>query len=245
MDSTNHNLENPTKIDTLRVVKDVESWNFPTVRQVTQEFYDLGQKHDPNVIYSITNSPDMRVYYGDILVLKSKSRSEKYFLTILDDGTYSISLNQVNNHHDNLIEICRFDDPQKAIESLALFNRLGTHQHKSIHLLNMINAYCNNRIGCHDFIIGIMTEFGYRNDPRLQEIIMAGNVACVNSPSWYMDSDIPDMLFGYLLGMKSTAPVNLLYTRYLDIYGIIVKYGFINMNEHMKEAVHDIMNVFS
>ena len=60
-----------------------------------------------------------------------------------------------------------------------------------------------------------------------------------------LDSDIPDMLFRYLLGMKSTTPVNPLYTRYLDIYGIIVKYGFINMNEHMKEAVHDIMNVFS
>ncbi len=239
MDSTNHNLENPTKVDILRIVKDVNSHDFPTVKLVSQEFYDLGQNHDPHTIYCINNSPDMRVYYGDILVLKPRNRKQKYFLTILDDGTYSISLNQVNGHHDNLIEICRFDDPKKAMDTLRIFNRIGFHQMEQIRISNMIASYSETNISCHDLIIGIMNELGYKEDPRLQQVIMAATIYGATSKYPYLPDDLVDMIKNQI----KSDPSDPVYKVYYEIYKVVLKYGFADIGFRTKDVINDIINI--
>ena len=242
MDSTNHNLENPCRVDILQIVKDVESWDFPTIKRVTQEFYDLMKKHDPLVIYSITNSPDMRVYYGDHLVLKTSIRKQRYFMTILDDGSYSISLNQVNGHNDNLIEICRFDDPQKAIDTLSIFNNVGGHGQKYLHLVSLIRSFCFDDISCHDLIIGIMSEFGYKDDPRLQQVIQSAHIYGATNEHRYL----PDKFISFLADMIVTDQNGNhgLYKMYSEIYGILLATNFVNIVNSPSDVIRKIVSVF-
>ena len=170
MKSTDYNLNNPMSIDSIGLQKVYDAWKNPTVQDVTKEYYDLLQTKDPHTIYVITDVYPVRVYYGDLLV-SSGDVGVKYVMGPSDKyGEYVIYMWRKYNFQDTMIEVCRYNDQQKAVDALNKYNKVGAHDAISNSVYEILNSYIDEEISIHNMIMGIIAAFGFKDDPRFNEL---------------------------------------------------------------------------
>lgn len=248
MKSTDHNLNNPTKVNVIELLREISSLSTPNIEIVSQKFYDLIQIKEPNTLYFINDSNPPRIYFGEILISNDKCEG-KYFITTGNRiNEYDLYLKEEIYGNDKLIKICKYDDPQKAIDALNLYNNIGSHDKISISLYNILINYIDKDISLNDLLLGIFTIFGFKEDPRLQELIQLTFTYEQNSND---KTDISPMLRCEIRNFRDKYPLSL-YRIYSNLYDIIVKYYFFKDEKYhsdvnfinLSEIIKDIINVF-
>jgi len=247
MRSTDHNINNPLKTIDIDTFRTINSWNSFKFISITQEEYDLMQIHEPYTLYHIKDSKDNRYYVGDMLI-ENEIKKVKYLLSIDDNKLYTIYMNQVDTYNNSeLIPICSYEDPQVAINKLSEFNRVGSHFDKPLMIYNILINYIEKIISTHEFIIGILDIFGYKEDPRLQDVIQF--IVGHNEHKW--QKEFLPFLSNEISRMRDLYPDSL-YPYYSNLYDLIVKYNFftdkkynetdVNLSKEIDEIIK-IMNV--
>lgn len=250
MKSTDYNLNDPFVIDSINLQRTLDSRHYPNIEHVNQNFYDLIQIKDPNTVYVINDATDGRIYYGDILIPKERN-DVSYLIGNDKKGNYVLYMNRVVGFNDKLIEICKYKDPQDAINNLNLFNNSGSHQPMNLKIYTTIISYLNDNISINDMILGIIVIFGFKNDPRLQYLIETSR-RYIMEVNGKIDKDLPPLWREELRHFKDRYPDSL-FIYYSDLYDIIVKYNFfkddkynLNVNEHpdLSDVINEIINMF-
>ena len=230
MKSTDHNINNPLQILELQDYSNYpNALIFPKVVECTQEVYDLMRIHDPHTIYTIVDSLARKQYLGDIFINEGLIIS-KYLLGINIHNEYIIYLDNFipdTNRHQ-LSYISRYDDPQVAIKSLELFNKVGKHDKKGYNIYNTIINYINHEISIHDCIIGILSIFNFNTDPRIQELIKIG--------IQFNIKDIHDKLpNNYLNLIKKKSKTHYIYLLYSNLYDLVEKYYWFSNDKYQHD----------
>ena len=171
MKSTDNNINNPLKVDTLHLAREVESWQFMKVLYVTQKNYDTMNFYDPHTAYIIKDPGSTRVYYGSILVDNDSCSyigNPRYVMGITSEGEYAIFMNIPSR----LIQISRYADAQKAFEALKLLSNIGSYYEIDWRIYNLITKYIDKDITCNQLIISIMIEiYNIKDLPAFQTFI--------------------------------------------------------------------------
>lgn len=236
MHSSNHNLNNPTSKISLDLLREVSSLKCPTVQPTKQVLYDLLETKDPHTIYVITDAPKLKMYYGDKLIHNDDQRPQ-YLIGQGRHPNEYVLYYSIPNWNDHIVEICRFDDPQKALNTMAIYNHAGSHSTVDLEVYTMLKAYIDDEISINDLIIGCLVAFGYKDDPRTQDIIQKCNSFGV------ADRDLPPMFRRELRGFRDNSS-NALFKQYSAIYDIIVKYDFLKGPEYQSESdIPDLADV--
>lgn len=228
MKSTDHNINNPLKTLSIDLQRTVESWRMPkVVGSMSQEEYDLIAIKDPNSIY-IVHTPDGKtlLYLGEHLI-ESPKINNKYYMGMTENGEYTIYVDQNAGTGDyftgmqNLIPVCTYADPQVAMDQLVKFNKVGSHMDRDYSLYTMIKNYIEKEISTHELIVGILVEFNYREDCRLQNIIEFA----VGHNAHRSIREFPTFYSYQIREMKEMKPESL-FVLYSNLYDLIVKYDF-------------------
>ena len=168
--SRNHNIENPNHAIDVSIGKSDPFSERIRIKQLNRLEYELIKTKDPNTIYIILDENDL-IYYGSIRIRQGNVK-QKYLMTTSENhGEYVIYLNMRNYKGDHLIEICRYNDPQVALEHLTQFNRVGSHDQMSGRIYTILLNYINKMYDLNQTIISMISVFGYKNDPLLQELL--------------------------------------------------------------------------
>ena len=240
MKSTDHNINNPTIIDDIPLMRYVEGWELPKIMNVTKEFYDLIQIKDPMTIYNITDDPEHNSYFGNMLLNKNVTRN-KYFMTYESRGEYCIYFNDKNGTHGNdcLIEICRFAEPDVAIRALTTFNAIGDHHSYSFSIYILLSNYIRKEISIHDMLIGIICSYGYKNSTQFQQLLSILNPYIINEHGIFRD--LPVLLREELHNFKNIKDITdekfILVNLYSNLYDIIIKYNFFKDKKYYSEMI--------
>lgn len=225
MKSTDHNINDPTCIGTIPFHRYVESWELPTIEYISKEGYDLMNVHDPYIMYIITDVEPRLMYYGDIEIKQAKAPKTYYmttrYLGDINEYEYVIYVNTKDgspHNGDNLIEICKFNNAQDAINALHLYNSAGSHSFMGLQINKILSEYILRHISIHDCIVGLISSYGDRNHPGLQSIIQMG----VTYGTKHTDVDLPVLLREEIKNMRGLHPF---VTIYANIYDVFVKYN--------------------
>lgn len=246
MISTDYNLNNPMSKDLIDLPRLAEYWELPKIEHCTSEVYDLITK-DPYKIYIITDKPGL-MYYGLCPINNKKGKPKYYVSSEYNEDNHSIEYwiytNDFNNDHDNLIKIYKFDDPDKAIKTMSVFNKIESNYFKSIDIDEILWRYLNNEISINDFIISCFSVFGYKEHTDIQKAIQMFVSYGGKSDSM----DIPVLLRENISRISEASDSQIL-KRYLAIYNLIVKYNFnkrINDTNisMIQEFIKEIINMF-
>lgn len=249
MRSTDHNLNNPLQVDTIKIFREKESAKYPGVIFTNQYMYDLIQTKDPFTIYKIIDADDGRMYYGDTLIPKDKVKTQYLIGQSNVYGEYILYMNKIEDYTDNLIIIAVFDNAQKAVNAMIRFNNIGNHSKIHMDLYEALLSYIDKELSMHDLLISILTIFDHREDPRLQELIELitsydiGNIKSKNL-------DLPLSVktrFSDLENHKDNSLCKL----YIEYYNIICKYDFFKSDKFnttrdkidLSDPINDIINV--
>lgn len=248
MRSTNDNLTNPLHVDMLAVPFEQSFWNTVNVSRVTQFFYDHLQIRDPGTLYIIGDSRDGRAFLGNIMLNRFRSKIA-YLLGPSDHhGEYIMYMSCATDYGDYLYEICRYNDPQAAINALNQANKTASHHVIHLEVRASIISFIEENIGVHDFIIGLIAMFGYQDDPRLQDV-MASMRAYGAADS---DYDIGTNARVMIRNFAKNRPEGL-YRFYSDIYDLLHTYNFFRDDKYTKdpenaelgEPVHKIVSIMA
>lgn len=211
------------------------SMNLMDTTTLMQEEYDLLQQPNPNTIYIIINSPERRIYVGRNLA-DFKSADRMYLIGPGKCyGEYTLWLNEKVNYEDRLVEISSFKDPQKAINAMNRYNRVGSHTNLAISVYNVLISYLLKEVSLHEFIMGIIALFGYRDDRRFQELLQRTMTTGVQQ---YKRSDLPLQLKDQLHIFKRSA--NHLFCFYSDLYDLVVFYDFFKDRKYQENTIYDV-----
>lgn len=246
MKSTDTNLNNPCSIDNIDLHKTVSSLEFPNVVVTTQDLYDLMQVKDPLTIYVISDGKDRRIYYGETILSKANVDC-KYLIGIDDKREYVLYMNIAEGYYDRLIPISRYKDPQDAVNALIISNNIGSTEKVDMQLYNSISAFIDGSVNVHDFIVGVLCIFGFKNDPRLSVVIDIGIGFGANHSSL----DLP-VIFREELPTLADRYNNNLFKLYSDIFNVVVKYDFFKDEKYhigiqhlnLSSAISDFRNVY-
>lgn len=248
MNSTDHNLNNPMSVDLIDLPRLVDYWHLPSIEYCTMDAYRLKEK-DPYKIYVITDSEDGRYYYGKCLILREKNSCKYYIGEEYNDDKHGIEyclyMNSRKDNSDNLIKICKFDDPTSAIKTLSTFNKIGSHEAKYIEIYDLVTMYIDRNIGIHDFIISCLCAFGYREHPDLQKTIQMFISYGGDSRNY----DIPMLLREKIVQIADVGHMPVI-TLYSKIYNIICKYNYFKDGitkanfKLMQNCIYDIISCF-
>ena len=229
MRSTDHNLNNPMEVGTINLYPSIDCTKLSEVVRLPMEMYELIKIKDPTCIYIITDSPTKKVYYGDWLV--DDGNVERIYLLGPSNkfGEYILYLNETDGIHDNLIKICRYSDPQVAINDLNKFNRVGSHQQTNLRIYNVVGQYITKDISLHDMLVGIICLFGYRDSSKLQSLLQATTAYRVDTNR----NDLPIPLKNTLLSFYNIK--NPVFGFYASLYDLVVSYNFFKGKEFQKD----------
>lgn len=195
-------------------------------RYLEQDFYDAMTTHDLNTIYICRNDEDdYNIYLGDqLLKHETVSITGPKFVVGLDDKLNFVVYSQVYDTFTNCIrleEICRFDNPDDAIEKLYYYNRVGDYTDEALKAYIAIVTYIKKEIGINEVIISMIANIGnYRDDPRLQYLNERAIAYGVTPGS----RDLSTRLKGEL--RKKLINNDDIFTLYADIYDVFVMYDF-------------------
>ena len=232
MRSTDHNLNNPMEVKTLNIYPSVDCTKLSEIVKLTMEEYELIQIKDPTIIYVITDSKDNKIYYGDILVAHGETERIYLLGPANKFGEYTLYLNETDGHTDRLIQICRYSDPQVAIDSLNKFNRVGSHHAKNLQTHIIISEYIIGDISIHDMLIGIISLFGYRDSIRLQSLVNVLKTYDINAGC----KDLPILLKKDLRQLKTIYDNQPIFGFYSDLYDLVSYYNFFKGRDFQKDT---------
>lgn len=237
MRSTDTNLNNPLQIDNIDLQREVESWKCVKVEIVEQDFYDLMGKHDPFVMYVISDSKDQRMYLGDLLITNNESESS-YFISFDNNiNKYVLNVNVKKNYQNFLVPISKYDKAQDAIDAMKLSMNAGSHEKLNLTIYSLLAAFIDEKTTLHNLIIGLISLFGYKNDIRLQDI---NQVAISYGVLQYnTDRDLP-RVFKEDLPLFSNQYNNSIFDIYNDLYNIIIKHDMIKKNKYHNISINDL-----
>lgn len=238
MRSTVDNLTNPLYVDLLNVPYDHPIWKTICTTRVTQFFYDHIQIKDPNTLYIITDAKDRRAYLGAELINNFQDHVSYMLGPSNNHGEYVLYMNCTTDFGQHLFPICRFNDPQKAIDALNLYNRTGSHHAILIDVRTSIISFIENDIGVHDFVIGIISMFGYRDDPRLQDVMAA--MRSYGAADNKADIGKYARMMAHQLSKTHKNPC---YKFYSDVYDILVSYNFFRTEKYTKDPENAELSV--
>lgn len=229
MRSTDHNLNNPMEVGTINLYPSIDCTKLSEIVRIPMEMYELIKIKDPTCIYIITDSPTKKVYYGDWLVEDGKV--ERLYLLGPSDkfGEYTLYLNETDGIHDSLIKICRYSDPQAAINDLNKFNRVGSHQQTNLRIYNVVSQYITKDISIHDMLVGIISLFGYRDSNKLQSLLQTTTAYRADTNR----NDLPMALKNALLSFKNIK--NPVFGFYADLYDLVTSYDFFKGRDFQKD----------
>lgn len=228
MKSTDHNINNPLKTLDIELQRTIDAWKMPSVVGImSKEEYDLIAIHDPTHIYIVrTEDGKTQLYLGDSLIEPPKVNN-KYYMGLNDRAEYVVYMDQNAGTGEyfsgtqNLVPICAYDNPQVAMDQLVKFNKVGSHLNRDFSLYTMIKNYIEKTISTHELIIGIMVEFNYQEDCRLQNIIEFAVGHNAHKCAW----EFPAFYSYQIKEMKENKPESL-FVLYSNLYDLIVKYNF-------------------
>ena len=209
--------------------------NLPRLFFVTQEWYDLLQTKDPHTIYIILNAKDRRVYHGDILI-SVENQKPRYLLTINSPKEFQIYVNYHENYTDRLILISTYTDINTALKDLTRFNNVGSHIKWATQAYHITALYINQDISLQEFLIGMLSLFGYRDHPMLQALIEYSLSLGVNMQSNKLCIELVDNLYHF----KSR---HFIFRMYSDLYDLLVLFNFFKDNKyHIPNVEPDLSN---
>lgn len=245
MNSTDHNLNNPTSIQELYIGRYKETLKNPSVVTLTEEAYKMMQVHDPYTLY-VTYSPfgnKIKVYYGDIELKEDRSKVE-YLIGPAENSKYCLYKKLTIEHEGQLIPIAYYSNIQQAIKAMNIYNDIGGHDDRALNIARMINSFLDKEITTHNLLLGLIAEEGFGDDPRfqgLQQILYAyNNEECINKAGLY---DLPILLKMELPYLAKKFPDSLL-PLYSDLFDALVPFmpeiqntprDKININEMVKK----------
>ncbi len=226
MQSTDHDLNNPTRTDLIDLLERFDAMKFMKTEGVTQDFYDRMGVHDPHTAYVITDHPG-KVYYGDSLVPMERNKP-RYLLGQERRGEWILYMNTTSEGQEKIYEVCKYDDPQKAIEALETCNRVGSHHAVNIQIYDILRQYISKDISINSAIFGIISLFGYKDAPDLQRVIQtAFEYGAFKHPEGSYglpQRDLPVRLRDEISRIAKQEP-NSLYNLYSRFYNVFVKYA--------------------
>lgn len=254
MYSTQNNLTNPTKVDLITLVREVESVENPTVVACTQRFYDLLKTRDPHTLYIITDTDQIKMYIGDCVVLKEAKVSSEYVIGFDKEHPeqYILYHTQYVKDHRYLQAICRYDDPKKAIEAMHIYSASGYHSAIHLKLYEMILQYIDRQIPLHQLLIGIFVVFNFKDNPMFNSLVTTINTYLCYESNLQQNPDLP-INFKEELSRLKEVKICPLMREYNELYNIIFKYNFFkgekyDMNQHdiidLAEPIEEICNIF-
>ena len=250
MRSTDNNLNNPTSIISIELNKVHDAWKNPIVKTVTQEFYNLLQTKDPHVIYVIYDVYPIRMYYGDLLIERKDNKS-KYLMGPADEyGNYIIYMWERIGGSDTIIEICKYKDPQLALDALNRYNKVGRHDSISDSVYVILNSYIDEEISVHDAIVSIISAYGFRDDPRLQELTSSVMPYGMINRNPYREIPIIAL---EMIKRRAEKDKDSLYKYYYEIYKLMFTFDFFKDDKYhryidmrnLAYEVGEICKVFS
>lgn len=240
MFSTHDNLNNPMKKDWLVLEPSVETWRTPPLVTLSQMEYNLMGTHDPLTYYHTLGADGKHhIYFGDHEMSVDKN-SCKYLMGPTDHDCYSIYLVLTNCGSSALFEIARFRDVQDAVKALVQWNQNLYKPVPMEDICETIRNYKDDVISCNEFIISIISMFGYRSDPRLQDVI---NVMATydDDPAYrrhlsaFAQSQIDH---------NRKNPKNRLFAKYAAIYDLMVAtLSFDALNLNIENYAHKITEI--
>jgi hypothetical protein len=140
-------------------------------------------------------------------------------------GEYQLYLNEATEFSDRLVKICRYDDPQVAINALNKFNNVGSHHLLNLQVYTVISQYIVKDIPLHDMLVGVISLFGYRDDIRLQQLLQT--MISYNPCGIY--KDLPALLKNDIKYLKIHG--NYLFKYYSDLYDLVNSYKYFQAKE--------------
>ena len=226
-------LENPMHVDQIDIAKQL-SKNLPSIHMVTEEEYTLIQIPDPNHIYVITDSEDRKIYLGEVLIMNNRPKRLYLIGSSNSFGEYTMYLNITRGFENELIEIAKYYNAQDAIEALNVFNRVGGHDQLTLQTHTIICQYIQKELSLNDMLIGIISIFGYKDDLRLQEVIMSTKMLGAH----HYKETLPVLLIEEVVNWKySPSP---LYVAYSLLYDLVVRKEFFKSKEFRFKEIEDL-----
>lgn len=249
MNSNDNNIRNPLSSTDLQLFQEINAKKAPKIELVPQIFYDHIQVKDPYTIYVISDAPN-RMYYGESLIINDPDRVSYLMSTDVIDGReyYPIFMQMPTPKYlgSNIIEICRYENAIDALNALRKFNAAGGHGEVVQKIYDSIVLYSRDDISMEDFLISCLVAFGFKDDPRLQQIIQV-------QTSYHRDGDVegPDLPMALRADIKRMAnrsddAGNSLLKMYSDIYDTMIKYGIHEIRKQacdIKAIIKDITSI--
>ena len=198
---------------------------------VTQEFYDLLQTKDPFTIYVIEHSWPVKMYHGDVLITNDVDAVSYVMGPSTTYGEYIIYLWRRVNGVDNLIEICRYNDAQKAIDNLNKYNHIGSHGELENSVYEILNSYIDEEISIHEMIMSIIALFGFKDDPRFNDLNSKFMPYGMINNNPYRD--IP-VIAVEMIKRKAESDPNSLFKYYWGIYNRVFVFNFFKGDKYHK-----------
>lgn len=168
MESSNDNLNNPMVVDTIDLSL---NYNRRTIK-LTKKEYDLIPTKDPTCIYIVKDETDIKptYYLGDCKIRRDFNKDVYLLGPSNKFGEYTMYL-YTTECGGVLIEICRYNDPNIAIGELIKANKNRSTDKLYLQVRNMLIEYIKGNININDLLIGIISAFGYKDSPKLQDLI--------------------------------------------------------------------------
>ncbi len=258
MTSTDQNLNHPNQVDTIQLMRIVESIKYMQLQPVTQDFYDRIAEPDPHTCYVITDAEDGRMYYGKTMIIPSKL-GPRYFLSQDRESEYILYVNDrsYNRSGDHLLEVCRFDDVNKALETMRLYNRVGSHASNNLQIYKTLINYINEELSIDEAILSVLVIMGYKEQPEFQSVVqflVATNAGTYlngdHQPRW-RENLTP--ICSEELKRRAKVYPGTLYEFYNSVYEIFVKYNFFKSKVYkdeptlanLSDPIDDIITAFA
>lgn len=242
---TNYNIDSPFKIDQQLMSDKVKG-----IYYVSKAEYELIKDKDPLAYYVIIDTG--KIYKGSNLNPEPSivsSLKNKYFMTISDDCKeflICIAFTDINGQ-SFIIEIERYNNEADAFHALKRYNFVSSHKEVPNNIYTLLNQFEEKNISFLDLIYGIISCFGYKNDPRFNQLINAINYYCAPLNSGIYIDYIPNVI--HINKSELMRSENFLFNKFFKII-YILQNSVLNKknNRHYKfkkkDVIREIINLF-
>lgn len=193
MQSNDHNLNNPTQIDTLNLSNmEDNTLDYVSYRSIPQIFYDHLKMKDPT-LFIISDSVDDVAYLGDMRIDINKQVEMPYMSYDPESKEYVISIYlKTKNNKYLIIPLFRFKNADHALEVLKSKSMLHDKTAIKKNIVKLLIEYKLGNIGMNDLIIGIIKELIKNpSNPEFNKLIEFCNSKLPQSISIANNRDIP------------------------------------------------------
>ena len=255
MSSDNH-INNNMRISEIDIAKLSGLNGITPTRQVymTREEFDLLQTKNLDTLYIVVNPDDdtHAIYFGNTRIPNPEDDPyPMYVMGINDNNEYEIYqvMKSWSDHSKSLIPIIRFNDPQKAVDTLHKYKHIGSATQHALKTHIAITAYVKKECGLHECITSIIANLGYRDDPKLQVL----NEITATFRYKTGSRELPSQLRISLHNLAASHPESLL-PIYSQIYDVFDKYEYFDDPKYteaaddemdLKEPVAEILKIFN